>query len=574
MRENIEIAAVFEEIADLLELSAENSFRIRAYRNAARTVGSMARNVAQALARGEDLPRLPGIGADLAEKVREIAATGSCDLVERLRRGFPPGLPLLLKLPGLGPKRVKALYDKLHIGSLEEVRRAAEAGRIRDLPGFGERTEQRILAAAVAGLAQGRRFGLAVAARYARSVRAHLEQVPGVDQVVVAGSFRRSRDTVGDLDFVVTARPGSKVIERFCAHDSVREVLAEGSTRASVRLACGLQVDLRLVAPQSLGAALHYFTGSKAHNIAVRRLGQIRGLKINEYGVFKGRRRVAGETEQSVYAAVGLPWIPPELREERGEIEAAASGRLPALIERKDLRGDLHVHTKASDGRNSLTEMALAAKAAGLSYIAITDHSDVLKIAGGLSAARLTRQLDEIDRLNAELSGITLLKGAEVDVLENGRLDYPDSLLAKLDIVIGAIHSHFDLPRAKQTERVLRAMDHRCFTLLAHPTCRLIETRAGIDLDVERIIRAAAERGCYLELNAQPERLDLQDVWCRSAKAAGVLISIDTDAHGDGDFANLEYAIGQARRGWLGPGDVLNTRSLGELRRLLNRVRR
>jgi DNA polymerase (family 10) len=573
MAENADIAAVFDEIADLLELSGGNPFRIRAYRNAARTVSADARNLAALLAAGEQLPKLPGIGADLAGKIREIAVSGSCDLVERLRRRFPPGLPQLLKLPALGPKRVKTLYDALHIVTLDDLRAAAETGRIRELGGFGERTEQRILAAVTAGLEQTRRFRRGAAAQYAQGLVEHLGTVAGVDRVVVAGSFRRMRDTVGDLDLLVTAKSGSAVMDRFCEHSGVREVLAKGSTRASVRLACGLQVDLRLVAPRSFGASLHYFTGSKAHNIAVRRLAQERGLKINEYGVFKGRERVAGETEESVFAAVGLPWIAPELREDTGEIEAARSGKLPRLVERTHLRGDLHVHTKASDGRNTLREMALAAKAAGLSYVAITDHSSSLRIARGLDSSRLSRHLDEIDRLNAERLGIVILKGAEVDILEDGSLDYADSTLAKLDIVVAAIHSHFGLQRQKQTQRVLRAMDNHHFMVLAHPSCRLIGTREGIDIDLERVIRKARERRCFLELNAQPERLDLDDRWCRAAKAEGVLISLSSDAHARTELEVLEHGIGQARRGWLGPADVLNTRSLTNLKRLLKSAR-
>jgi DNA polymerase (family X) len=572
MVRNADIAAVFEEIADLLELGGENAFRIRAYRNAARTILSYSRDLAALLAEGKDLPKLPGIGADLDGKIHEIAGSGTSALVERLRRQFPAGLPLLLKLPGLGPKRVKALYDTLHVGSLEALRQAAEAGRIRELPGFGERTEQRILDAVVAGLGQTQRFRLAVATQYADGLTSYLQRVSGAEQVVVAGSFRRRRDTVGDLDVLVTAGAGSAVIEHFCEHEDVREVLAKGSTRASVRLACGLQVDLRRVAPESFGAALHYFTGSKAHNIAVRRLGQARGLKINEYGVFKGPRRVAGDTEQSVYAAVSLPYIPPELREDRGEIEAAAAGRLPRLIERSHLRGDLHVHSKASDGRNSIREMALAAQAAGLEYIAITDHSRGLPVAHGLDASRLARQSDEIDQLDAELSGITVLKGAEVDILDDGRLDFPDSVLAKLDIVIVSVHSRFDLPRAKQTERVLRALDNRYVTMLGHPSGRLIGTREGIDIDMERIIRAAGERHLVLELNSQPDRLDLLDHWCQAAKAEGTLVCINSDAHSTFDFQYLDYGIGQARRGWLEAADVLNTRSLADLAQCLPRA--
>jgi len=396
--------------------------------------------------------------------------------------------------------------------------------------------------------------------------------MPGVRKVTVAGSYRRMRETVGDLDILVAAAAGSPVMKRFVANDEVKSVLAQGATRSSVVLKSGLQVDLRLVPPESYGAALHYFTGSKAHNIAVRKLGQARGLKINEYGVFRGDARVAGETEESVFAAVDLPWIAPELREDRGEIEAARRGELPRLIELAQLKGDLHLHTKATDGHNTIREMALAAKAAGLSYIAVTEHSRRLTVARGLDPQRLLKQIDEIDRLNGELAGITVLKGIEVDILEDGSLDLPDTVLARLDLVVGAVHSAFDLPRRKQTARILRALDSRYFTILAHPGARLLGAREAIDVDMLAIVRAAKKRGRYLELNAQPDRLDLDDVQARMAREEGVLVAVDSDAHSTFDFAHLKYGIGQARRGWLEAKDVLNSRSLKELRPLLART--
>jgi DNA polymerase (family 10) len=349
----------------------------------------------------------------------------------------------------------------------------------------------------------------------------------------------------------------------------VKEMLASGGTRASALLASGIQVDLRVVPKESFGAALHYFTGSKAHNIAIRRLGQGAGLKINEYGVFRGKRRIAGDTEESVYAAVKLPYIPPELREDQGEIEAARRGELPRLVELADLQGDLHAHTRATDGRGSLREMAEAARERGLRYLAITEHSRRVTVAHGLDPVRLGKQIDEIDRLNAELSGIVLLKGIEVDILEDGSLDLPDSILAKLDLVVGAVHSKFNLPRARQTERILAAMDNAHFSLLAHPSGRLIDTRDPYDVDMLAIVRKARARGIFLELNAHPERLDLTDVHCRMARDEGVPVAIDSDAHSPGDFDHLAYGVGQARRGWLEKKDVLNTRPLAELKRAL-----
>ncbi len=568
---NADIARVFDDIADLLEIGEANPFRVRAYRNAARTIGDLRLDVAGAVAAGKALPKLPGIGKDLDAKIREIVATGTCALLEKLAGELPSAITELLKLPGLGPKRVRLLHDSLGVDTLPQLLEAARKGRIRDVPGFGAKTETRIAAAIEARLGQARRFKLAIAAQYAEPLAASLRRAKGVREVVIAGSFRRMKDTVGDIDLLATAAASAPVMARFVAYPEVREVLAQGDTRSSVVLECGLQVDLRVVPPESYGAALHYFTGSKAHNIALRRLAQARGLKLNEYGVFKGAKRVAGGTEASVFAAVGLAWIPPELREDRGEIEAARRGELPRLVERAHLRGDLHVHSKASDGRNTIREMALAAKANGLGYIAVTEHSQRETQAHGLDSARLAKQGDEIDRLNAELDGITILKGVEVDILEDGTLDLPDSVLAKLDIVVAAVHARLGLPRARQTARILRALDNPHVSILAHPSARLIDERAPIEVDMQAVVRRAKLRGVALELNAQPDRLDLDDVNARMAKEEGALLAINSDAHGVYDFANLAFGVGQARRGWLEARDVLNTRPLSEVRRQLAR---
>jgi len=560
---NADIAAAFEEIADLLELGDGNPFRVRAYRNAARVVGGLSLELAARLAEGAELPKIPGIGADLDGKIHEIAATGTCKLLAQLRRRFPAGITALLALPGLGPKRVRALREA-RIGSLEDLRRAARAGKLPALPGFGEKTAQRIVAAAQAQLAAPRRFKLALAAQYAEPLAKYLG-------AVVAGSYRRRKDTVGDLDFLVVSDEPEKVSARFVRYPEVKEVLASGATRSSVRLASGIQADLRVVPRESYGAALHYFTGSKAHNIAVRKLGIARGLKINEYGVWRGEKRVAGETEESVYAAVGLPYIEPELRENQGELEAARRGALPRLVELADLRGDLHAHTSATDGRNTVREMALAAKARGFEYFAITDHSRRLAMAHGLDPRRLEKQIAEIDDVNGDLRGITVLKGIEVDILEDGSLDLPDSVLAKLDLVVCAVHGSFGLSRARQTARVLKALCNPHVSILAHPTGRLIGEREAYELDMLAVMRKAKRLGVALELNAHPDRLDLNDVHCRMAKDEGVLLSIGSDAHGVDGFDVLRYGMGQARRGWLESSDVLNTRPLAELRRWLAR---
>lgn len=569
---NADIAVVFEEIADLLEIEGENPFRIRAYRNAGRILRGLRDEAADMLAAGRDLSELPGIGTDLAAKIRDLVQTGSTDLLDRLHKKLPPSLSELLRIPGLGPKRVAALYRKLKVTTPAELQAAARAGKLAKLEGFGPKIVEKITAAAKTRAATPQRLTLAAATAEADPLVAMLEKVPGVKRVAIAGSYRRGRETVGDLDILATAAAKSPVMDRFTGYERVQEVLSHGSTRSSVVLRGGLQVDLRVVSDDEYGAAMHYFTGSKAHNIAVRRLGQQRGLKINEYGVFKGERRVAGATEESVFAAVGLSFIPPELREDRGEIDAARKSRLPALVELGDLRGDLHIHSSASDGHATLAEMAEAARARGLSYLAVTEHSRRLGIAHGLDAKRLGRQLDEIDKLNARLKGITLLKGIEVDILEDGSLDLPDSVLTRLDLVVGAIHSHFDLPEARQTKRILKAFERPHFTILAHPSGRLLGQRESCRIDMAKVIAAARQRPCYLELNAQPERLDLIDIFCQAAKAEGVLVAINSDAHRPEDFDSLRFGVLQARRGWLEKDDVLNTRSLVKLRPLLART--
>jgi DNA polymerase (family X) len=568
---NADIARMFGEIADLLEIEQANPFRIRAYRNAARVVEGFKLDLAAQLGAGDELPKLPGIGTDLAAKIREIAASGTCALLEKLKRRLPAGITDLLHVPGLGPKRVQRLYQELDLQTPEQLYRAARDGRLRTLAGFGEKSELGILQAVEAHIRRTGRYKLAIAAQYAQAYADYLRGISGVGRVELAGSFRRMRETVGDLDILATAAAPAQVMQGFCAYPEVRHVLSRGETRASVLLHSGMQVDLRVVAEESYGAALHYFTGSKAHNIALRKLGQERGLKINEYGVFRGAKRIAGDTEESVYAAVGLPYIPPELREDRGEIEAARAGTLPRLVELGDLRGDLHAHTRASDGHASIRDMAVAARERGLAYLAITEHSRRLRLAHGLDPRGLERQMDEIDRLNAELDGIRVLKGIEVDILADGTLDLPDGVLGRLDVVVGAVHSDFHLSRERQTERILKAFEHPHFHILAHPSGRLIERREPYDVDMLRVIRMAKARGRFLELNAHPERLDLLDTHCRMAKEEGVLVCIDSDAHSEADFEHLRYGIGQARRGWLEKTDVLNTRALAQLKRLLRR---
>ena len=567
---NTEIADMFEQLADLLEIREDNPFRIRAYRNAARVIRSHGRSMAELVDSGADLAELPGIGADLAGKIATIVHTGKLPLLDQLRAKVPPPLVEMTRIEGLGPKRAKALYRALRIRSLEDLQRAARSGRIREIKGFGARTEQLIGQRAARLASTERRIKLADAEDIVGPLVEHLRAVDGVKNVEVAGSYRRRRDTVGDLDLVVSAsRNAPGAMDALVGHEDVAEVLAKGSTRGTVRLRNGVQVDLRVVNPASFGAALYYFTGSKAHNIAVRRLAIARGLKLNEYGLFKGDRSVGGRTEQDVFDAVDLPFIPPELREDRGEIEAARKKRLPALVEITDIRGDLHCHTKATDGRDTLEAMARAAAARGYEYVSANDHTKRVSIAHGLDRRRLLQQVRAIDKLNAKLQGIVVLKSAEVDILDDGSLDLPDAVLKELDFTVCAIHYGLTRSREKQTGRILRAMDNPYFTILAHPTGRLINAREPYDIDLERVLTAARERGRILEVNAHPDRLDLDDQGCRMAKEAGVRVAISTDAHRVSDLDFMRFGIDQARRGWLERDDVVNTRRLADLRRLL-----
>jgi DNA polymerase (family 10) len=571
---NSDVAEIFNRIADLLEIKGENPFRIRAYRNAARTIGGLSQSAADLVDQGKDLSGLPGIGKDLADKIKEIVQTSTHPLLKKLEKELPPELPDLMKIQGMGARKVKVLFEELGVKSVGELRKAAEEKRIRRLPGFGEKTERNILEE-LGRLKEQKgekgRIKLAVAEQIVKPLIEYLKKQKGVKAVEVAGSYRRRRETVGDLDILTTCTKESPVMDRFVNYDEVDKILSRGRTKSSVMLRSGIQVDLRVVPRVSFGSALHYFTGSKEHNIAVRTMGVKKGLKINEYGVFKGKKRIAGKTEKGVYRQVGLPYIEPELRENRGEFEAAKKRKLPQLIVLEDIKGDLHVHTKATDGHYSLEEMAEAAKKRGYDYLAISDHSKHVTVAKGLDAKRLREQIKEIGRLNEKISGIRILKSIELDILEDGSLDLPNKILQDLDLVICSVHYKFNLSREKQTERILKAMDNPYFNIFSHPTGRLINERRPYEINMERIMNGARERGCFLELNAHPDRLDLNDIDCKMAKDKGVKIAIATDAHRLDDLDLMRFGIGQARRGWLEPDDVLNTRSWKELKKLLKR---
>ncbi len=571
MIQNTEIARRFYRLADLLEIDDANPFRVRAYREAARVVEGLPENAGDMIARGEDLSRLRGLGKDLSGKVRTLVETGHLPVLEEAEARMPPVLVELMRVAGLGPKRIRSLYQRLQIETTDDLLRAADAHHIRELPGFGEKTEQMIADGVRRLQSSGRRYRLADAERVALPLLDYLRASPGVHLAEIAGSFRRRRETVGDIDLLVCTDDSPPVMQRFVDYPEVAHVLSRGRTRATVQLRDGMQVDLRVVPEASFGAALHYFTGSKPHNIAIRRRGIQRKLKINEYGIFQGAHRIGGGEEREVFAAVGLPFIPPELREDSGEITAAEAGRLPHLVELKDLRGDLHIHTRASDGRLSLEAVVTAARALGHEYIAITDHSRHAALVHGLDPKRLEAQMAAIDRLNAQFDGFTVLKGIEMDILEEGSPDLPEELLARLDVRVCSIHYRLDLPREQQTARVLRAMERPWFNILAHPTGRLIGERPPCEIDLERIIRAARDTGCFLELNSQPKRLDLDDRHCRLAKEYGVKVAISSDTHSESNLRFLRHGIDQARRGWLEPDDIINTRPLAELMRLLRR---
>jgi DNA polymerase (family 10) len=570
---NAEIAQRFLEVADLLELEGANPFRVRAYRNAARIVGDHPERIDRIARRDpEALKQLPGIGDDLAARIVELALTGRLEVLRQMGARVPAGVAALMRVPGLGPRKARQLHDALHISSVKQLERALRAGKVREVPGFGARTEARLLEALAAQAGQPeRRMLRATIAPLAEHMVAALARVPGVERCELAGSYRRGRDTVADLDLLVAATDDSRVIDAFCALPQVAEVVASGGTKATVRLGSGLQVDLRVVPPESYGAALHYFTGSRAHNIALRRRAQLRRLRLNEYGLYRGEEAIAGRTEEKVFAAFGLPWIPPELREDAGEFDAAERGALPRLVELADIRGDLQTHTTDSDGRDDLETMASAADALGYEYLAVTDHSPAVRVARGMDAAGFRKQAKRIDRLNAKLRRLRILKGAEIDILADGSLDLPDEALAALDVVLVTFHSHFTLPAREQTRRLVRAVSHPRVMILGHPTGRRIGHRPPAAYDFATVAKACADHGVAMEIDGQPERMDMDELLARQALEAGVKLVISSDGHATGELGFMRWGVAQARRGWAEAKDVLNTRPLGELLRVLAR---
>ena len=562
----LEIAARFSQIADLLEYRGENIFRIRAYRRAAQSLESFGGDVGTLAAQGR-LREIPGIGEDLAAKIIEYLATGAIAALKRLTRAVPPGLLDLLAVPGVGPKTAKVLYDRLRISTLAQLERAAREHQLRALPGFQQKKEDNILKG-IAIVKRGReRMHLGIALPLAHELLAFLRKVPGVSRVSTAGSLRRMKETIGDVDLLASSTTPAKVIRAFTQASFCVRILLAGDTKASILTRQGVQVDVRVVAPESFGAALQYFTGSKEHNVRLRELANRQGLKVNEYGVFrlKTNARVAGREEADVYRALELPWIPPELREDHGEIDAAKAGRLPSLVAASDVKGDFHIHSLWSDGRGKLEELLGAANDRGYEYLAICDHSRSLRIAHGMSIAQLHRQMAAIRALNATSRRCRLLMGAEVDILVDGAMDYPDAVLAELDFVVGSIHSGFQQDEAVITRRIVTAMRNRYVTMIAHPTGRLIGERDPYAVDLETVFAAAKETRTVLEINASPHRLDLNDAAARRARELGVLLAVSTDTHALGEMDHMAIGLATARRAWCEPRHVLNCLPLNRL---------
>lgn len=563
--QNRAIAAMFTDIADMLEIKSESPFRITAYRRATRALEGLAEDIAAVAAR-DGLTEIPGVGSSTAEKIREFLQTGTCVYYEELRAQLPAGITTLMSVTEVGPKTAVLLHRRLGITTIDELERACRDHKVRTLPRLGAKTEENILKGIALLRRSKERRPLGQILPLAEELTDLLQAVKGVGTVSVAGSLRRMKEDIRDVDMLVTSSTPDAVMEAFTTWARVKQVLAKGPTRSSVILDNGVQADVRVVPRVSFGAALQYFTGSKDHNVKVRERAVRKGLKVNEYGVFRvdGDTRIAGKTEEDVYKAVGLPWMPPEIREDQGEVELAEKGRLPRLIQVGDIRGDLQMHTRWSDGTETVEAMARAAKALGYEYVAVTDHSQSLKFVGGVPVDELKANARAATRASDKV-GIAVLMGTECDILPDGRLDYPDEVLKGLDVVVASVHTRFKMPAREMTARLVRAMQNPHVDILGHPTGRLLGSRESYEVDIEELIDGARTTNTALEINASPDRLDLRDIQAKRAKERGVMLVINTDAHSRYDLNFMKYGIGVARRAWLEPKDVLNTRPLKKL---------
>lgn len=563
---NDEIAEIFDRLGDILEFKGEMVFKVASYRKAARTLRDTAEDIAVIVAE-KRLSELSGIGKGMAEKIEEYLKTGKIKKYEDEIKGYSPEFLRMLQIPGLGPKSLAVIHSNLKVTNIDELDAACRDGRVSELPGMGAKKAENIRKGIEFLRQASKRIPLGVALPVAERIVLAVKAFDSVERAEMAGSLRRMRETIGDIDILASSSDPEEAIRSFTTMPQVKRVLAAGTTKASVIVEGNQQIDLRVVGEESFGAALLYFTGSKAHNVKLRDIAKGQGLKINEYGVFRGKRKMGGREEADIYKAVDLVWIPPELREDRGEIEAAGENALPELVALDQMRGDLHVHSDYSDGNATIEQLARRAEELGYEYIAVTDHSQSLKIARGLTVERVKEKLDKIRKLNAGLKLLRLLAGTEVDILSSGEIDYPDDVLAKFDWVVASIHSGFKQPGEKITQRVVSAMEHPLVDCIAHPTGRQIGKRSPYEVDMEKIIQKAAETQTAIEINANYDRLDLDDIWCRRAKKYGVRLAIGTDAHRLEHFGMIRLGVAVARRGWLEPSDVLNTLPLKKLRR-------
>jgi DNA polymerase (family 10) len=568
MTTNIEIANIFESIADSLEILEENPFKIRAYRNASRNLRELAEDVKD-IAERDELSKIPGIGKDLAGKIREYMANGKIKYYEELNEKVPRELVDLLAIQGLGPKMLCKLFRELKVKALADLEREIYGEEILKLHGMGKKKIEDIKRGIQIFKESKKRVNLGIALPIAEEIVNEVNKIAGAEKTVFAGSLRRMKETIGDIDILTQSDDGKRVVESFTKMPFVKNTLVSGDTKGSVISRNGTQVDLRVVGPESYGAALQYFTGSQAHNVKLRTIAIKKGLKINEYGLYHGDKKIAGETEVDVYEKLGLPFIPPEMREDRGEIEAALRGRLPTLLELQDIKGDLHVHSNWSDGKGSIEEMALMAKRLGYEYVAITDHSPSARIANGLSIERLYEKKEELDSVRKKVKGIRILIGSEVDILSDGSLDYPDSVLKDLDVVIAAVHSGFKMERAKMTKRIVNAIENPFVHFVAHPTGRLIGERDPYDLDLEQVFKTAKEFGKAIEVNSHYLRLDLNDINIRKAIDMGIKLVISTDSHSAGQLTLMRLGVATARRGWAMKRNIINTMEFKELSNFL-----